>query len=85
MVRQHCKRIQYSKKLLKHIAPIWELGLHNLNNLLITQRHNNEDYTLHILPTSVTMVRLPNGDKPGPETSPNLPRYPKSHPTPFSI
>jgi hypothetical protein len=28
MIRQQCKPIQYSKKLLKHLAPLWELGLH---------------------------------------------------------
>jgi hypothetical protein len=69
MVRQQCKPIQYYKKLLKHLTPLWELGLHNWNNLLTIQRHSNEDYTLHIQPTSVIMVRLPNRDKSGPKTS----------------
>jgi hypothetical protein len=69
IVRQQCKPIQYHKKLLKHLALLWELGLHNWDSLLKIQRHANEDYTLHIQPTSVIMVRLPNGDKPGPKTS----------------
>jgi len=29
MVRQQCKPIQYSNKILKHLAPLWELGLNN--------------------------------------------------------
>ena len=29
MARQQCKPIQYPTKLLKHLAPLWELGLHN--------------------------------------------------------
>jgi len=29
IVRQQCKPIQYHKKLLKHLAPLYELGLHN--------------------------------------------------------
>jgi len=69
MVRQQCKPIQYCKKLLKHLAPLWELGLHNWINLLTIQRHSNEDDTLHIQPTGVIMARLPNGDKSGPKTS----------------
>jgi hypothetical protein len=69
MVRQQCKPIQYSKKLLKHLTPLWELGLHNWNNLLTIQRHSSEDYTLHIHPTSVIMANLLNRDKPGPKTS----------------
>ncbi len=28
-VRQQCKPIQYSNKILKHFAPLWELGLNN--------------------------------------------------------
>ena len=36
MVRQQCKPIHYSKKLLKHLASIWELGIHKWNNLLAT-------------------------------------------------
>jgi hypothetical protein len=27
MVRKQCKPVQHSKKLLKHLAPLWELGL----------------------------------------------------------
>jgi hypothetical protein len=70
MIRlQQCKPIQYSKKLLKDHAPLWELGLLIWNNLLTIQRHSNEDHTLHIQPTSVIMARLPNGDKPGPKSS----------------
>jgi hypothetical protein len=69
MVRQQCKQRNWSKKLLKHLAPLWELGLHNRNNLLTTQHRTNEDYTLHIQPTNVIMTRLPNGDKAGPKTS----------------
>ena len=56
-------------KLLKHLTPLWELGQHNKINLLTIHRHSNEDYTLHIQPTSVIMARLPIGDKPGPKTS----------------
>jgi hypothetical protein len=69
IVRHQCKPIQYHHKLLKRLAPLWELGLHNWNNLLTIQRHKTEDYTLHIQPTTVFMTRLPNGDKPGPKTS----------------
>jgi hypothetical protein len=69
MIRQQCKPIKYSKKLLKYLAPLWEMGLHKWNILLTIQRHSNEDYTLHIQPTSVIMARLPNGDKLGPKTS----------------
>ena len=29
MVRQRCKPIQYSKRILKHLAPLWELDLNN--------------------------------------------------------
>ncbi len=28
LVRQQCKPIRYSNKLLKHLAPIWEIGIH---------------------------------------------------------
>jgi len=34
MVRQQCKPIQYSNKILKHLTPLWELGLNNWNNLI---------------------------------------------------
>ena len=69
MVRQQCKPIQYSNKILKHLAPLWELGLHNWNNLITIQYHTKEHNTLHISPTSVLMARLPNGDKTGPKTA----------------
>jgi len=36
-VRQQLKRIQYYKKLLKHLAPLWELGLHDWKK---THHHN---------------------------------------------
>ncbi len=29
MVRQQCQPIQYSNKILKHMAPLWELGINN--------------------------------------------------------
>ena len=38
MARQQCKPIQYSNKRLKHLAPLWELGLNIWNNL-ITMQH----------------------------------------------
>ena len=57
IVRQPSKPIQNHKKLLKHLAPLWELGLHNWNKLLTIQRHYNKDYTLHIQPTSVIMAK----------------------------
>jgi hypothetical protein len=68
MVRQQCKPIQYSNKILKHLAPLWELGHNNWNNLITIQHHTNEHYTLHISPTNVLMTRLPNADKTGPKT-----------------
>ena len=69
LARQQGKPIQYHKKLLKHLAPLWELGLHNWSKHLTIQRHPNGNYTQHIQPTNVIMARLPNEDKPGPETS----------------
>jgi len=39
MVRQQCKPIQHSDKLLKHLAPLWELGMHNYNNLITIHHH----------------------------------------------
>jgi hypothetical protein len=66
MIRQQCKPIQYSNKILKHLAPLWELGLNNWNNLVTIQHHTTEHYTLHISPTNVLMAKLPNGDKTGP-------------------
>ena len=55
--------------MLKHLAPLWELGLNNWNNLITIQHHRKEHYTLHISPTNVLMARLPNGDKIGPKTA----------------
>ncbi len=69
MVRQQCKPIQCSDKILKHFAPLWELGLNNWNNHVTKQHHTKEHYTLHIPPTNVLMARLPNGDKTGPKTA----------------
>jgi len=43
MVRQQCKPIQYSNKILKHLAPLWELGQNTWNNL-ITIQHHTHDY-----------------------------------------
>ena len=48
MVRQQCKSIQYSNKILKHLAPLWELRLNNWHTLLTKQHHTNKHYTLHI-------------------------------------
>jgi hypothetical protein len=69
LVRQHCKPIQFSNKLLKHLAPLWELGIHRWNSIIAVPRHTTEDYTLRIQPTDVIMARLPNGDKPGSKLS----------------
>jgi hypothetical protein len=69
MVRQQCKPIQYSNKILKHLAPLWELGLNNWNTLVTMLQHNKEHYTMHISPTTVLMAKLPNGDKTGPKTA----------------
>ena len=67
MVRQQCKPIQYSNKILKHLAPLWEQGQTNWNNLITIQHHTTENYTLHISPTDVLMARLSNADKTGPK------------------
>jgi hypothetical protein len=69
MVRQQCKPIQYSDKILKHIAPLWKLRLDSWNNLLTKQHHIKEHDTLHIPSTNVIMARLPNGDKTGPKAA----------------
>jgi hypothetical protein len=69
MVRQQCKPILYSNKILKHLARLWELGLNNLNTLITIQHHTKEHYILHISPTHVLMDKLPNGDKTGPKTA----------------
>jgi hypothetical protein len=58
MLRQQCKSIQYYNKLLKHLTPLWEMEQPSWNNLLTIQRHYNEDYTLHIQPTSVMKLNL---------------------------
>jgi hypothetical protein len=65
LVRQKCRTMKYSHKLIKHLAPLWELGMHKWNKLITIQRDTNEDYTIYIQPTDVNMARLPNGDKPG--------------------
>jgi hypothetical protein len=67
--RQQCKPIQYSNKILKHLAPIWELGIKNWDTLITIQHHKHDHYTLHISPTNVLMARLPNGDNTSPKTA----------------
>ena len=68
-VRQQCKPIQYSNKILKHLAPIWELGQNTWKDLITIQHHKNEHHTLHIAPTDVLLSRLPNADKTGQKTA----------------
>ena len=57
------------QQILKHLAPIWELGQNTWNGLITIQHHANEHYTLHISPTDVLLSRLPNADKTGPKTA----------------
>jgi hypothetical protein len=67
MIRQQCKPMHYSNKILTHFSPLWELWHNNWNNLITKQHHTKEHYTLYIPSTKVLMARLPNGDKTGPK------------------
>jgi hypothetical protein len=61
LVRQQCKPIHYSNKLLKHLAPLWETGVKDWHSLLTKVHTSTGTTTYHIQPTTATLSKLPNG------------------------
>jgi hypothetical protein len=61
LVRQQCEPIRYSNNLLKHLAPIWETGIHIWKSLLTIKHTSPTSYTYHIHPTDAILAKLPQG------------------------
>ena len=59
LVREPCKPIKYSNNLLKHLAPIWETGIYEWNNLLTIKHASPTAFTYHIQPTDAILAKLP--------------------------
>jgi hypothetical protein len=68
LVRQNCKPLLYSNKLLKHLAPQWETNTCTWHKLITSHHTDSTDASYHISPTDVILAKLPNGLKPGSKT-----------------
>ncbi len=66
--RQQCKPINFSNKLLEHIAPSWETGIHMWSSLLTIEHTSANIFNYHIQPTDAILAKLPQGDKISPKT-----------------
>jgi hypothetical protein len=63
LVRQQCKPIKFFNKLLKHLAPLREMGIHKWNSLLTTKNSSPITFNYHIQPTDAILAKLPHGDR----------------------
>ncbi len=68
LVRQQCQPINYSNKLLKHLAPLRETGATQWHSLITKAHDPKGTTTYHIQPTPATIVKLPKEHR----TSPKL-------------
>jgi hypothetical protein len=67
LVRQQCKPIRYSNNLLKHLAPIWETGIHTWKSLVTIKHTSPTSYTYHIQSTDAILAKLPQGHRNSPK------------------
>jgi hypothetical protein len=63
LLRQQCKPIHFSNKLLKHLAPLWETGVTDWHSILTKSHNPKETTTYHIQPTTATLAELPKGTR----------------------
>jgi hypothetical protein len=68
LVRHHCKPLQYSNTLLKHLAPLWETWIHKWSKILTIDNKFTSDTRLYIQQTEALLARLPNRKHKGLET-----------------
>ncbi len=50
-IRQQCKPLHYSNKILKHLAPLWESREHNWQHILTIQYASPDLFIYNIQPT----------------------------------
>ena len=68
LIRQQCKPINYSNKLLKHFAPLWEMSVSKWNNLLTVKNTSLTTLTYHIQSIDAILAKLLRLLLPRPET-----------------
>ena len=68
LVRQKYRPVKFSNKLLKHLAPLWETGIHKWNSLLTIKYTSPSTFNYHIQPTNAILAMLHHGDRISPKT-----------------
>ena len=58
LIRQQCKPINYSNKLLKHLAPLCESDVNKWNTLLTVKNIPTIAITYYIQPADAILARL---------------------------
>jgi hypothetical protein len=84
LIRQQCKPINYSNKVFKQLASLWETGVFKWNNLLTVKNISSTTLTYHIQPTDAILVRLPTSRQQNQQknTTPHGHNHPEIHTSP---